>query len=200
MARRPPRRVLTPEERALWRRIARQVKPLDENRLKRLEAAPDPEPTSSRAAPPQPASPRKTGAALRDPASPNSTPGARAPVDRSGEKRVRRGRVEVEARLDLHGMTASSARTALLRFLKRAREDGKRQVLVITGKGAGKRALDRRRLQPWDPGAAPPPGVLRRSFAAWMADPDFAQLASGYAEAHRRHGGSGAFYVMLRQG
>jgi len=112
---------------------------------------------------------------------------------------VRRGQVEVEARLDLHGMTTVHARHALLGFLQRCRTAGMRTVLVITGKGAGARALDERRHRPWDPEERALPGILRRSFTSWMRDPDMAQLVSGYAEAARRHGGSGAFYVMLRQ-
>jgi DNA-nicking Smr family endonuclease len=43
------------------------------------------------------------------------------------------------------------------------------------------------------------PGVLRRSLPLWLAEPEFSVLVSGYASAHARHGGSGAFYVMLRQ-
>jgi DNA-nicking Smr family endonuclease len=118
----------------------------------------------------------------------------------AAEKKVRRGRVEIEARIDLHGHHhQTKARSQLLGFLRRARENGFRQVLVITGKGAGTRAIDQRRFEPWTPEERALPGVLRRSFTQWMDDPVFASLVSGYAESHRRHGGSGAFYVMLRQ-
>lgn len=192
MSRRPPSRPLSPEERDLWRRVAKGVNPLDSARLKRLE---DMAPPKMDAAPIPAPAPFKTGAAS---ATPRPAPGPKPPADRSTEKKVRRGRVEVEARIDLHGLTSHKARRALLRFLQRARADGMRQVLVITGKGAGARALDRRKFEPWDPEAPPLPGVLRRSFSQWMADPDFASLVSGYAEAHRRHGGAGAFYVMVR--
>lgn len=192
MSRRPPSRPLSPEERDLWRRVAKGVNPLDSARLKRLEDPAPPRIDASRA--PAPA-PLKSGAAFATPPRPA---GAKSPADRSGDRKIRRGRVEVEARIDLHGLTTKKARRDLLRFLERAQGNGVRQVLVITGKGAGARAQDRRKFEPWDPEAPPLPGVLRRSFSQWMADPEFAQLVSGYAEAHRRHGGSGAFYVMVR--
>ncbi|WP_158272035.1 Smr/MutS family protein [Marinicauda salina] len=190
MSRRPSR-PLRPEERELWRRVASTVKPLDQSRRERLASPSDAAPAEPR----HESAPRgdASAAAMRAASAP------KAPADRGGEKRVRRGRVEVEARLDLHGLTEARARRDLLGFLARARSNGMRTVLVITGKGAGARALDRRRHEPWDPEASPLPGVLRRAFTRWMAEPDFAELASGYATAHRRHGGSGAFYVMLRR-
>ncbi|MEQ8404919.1 MAG: Smr/MutS family protein [Oceanicaulis sp.] len=194
MSRRGPSRPLSPEERDLWRRVAKGVNPLDSARLKRLD---DPSPPKMDAAPRPAPGPLKSGAAH---ATPRREPAQKTPADRSTEKKVRRGRVEVEARIDLHGLTSAKARRDLLRFLQRAQGNGVRQVLVITGKGAGARALDRRKFEPWEPDSPPLPGVLRRSFAQWMSDPDFASLVSGYAEAHRRHGGSGAFYVMVRAG
>jgi DNA-nicking Smr family endonuclease len=192
MARRPPPRPLSAEERELWRRTAQAFRPLDASRLQRLEDMTPPR--DEPGARPKPApGPLKAGAARRDP-----DPAIRPPADRSHERRLRRGQVEVEARLDLHGLTRTKARRELLGFLRRAQANGMRQVLVITGKGAGARAQDRRRFEPWDPDAPNLPGVIRRSFTQWMTEPDFAGLVAGYAEAHRRHGGSGAFYVMVR--
>ncbi len=190
MARRSPHRPLSAEEHELWRRTAKGFKPLDEGRLKRLE---DPAPPSSKSDLMRQSAPLKDGAGYRDRA-----PVKRTPVDRGSEKKIRRGRVEIEARIDLHGMTQKKARSQLLSFLRRAHENGFRQVLVITGKGAGARAVDQRRFEPWNPEDRALPGVLRRSFTQWMDDPAFASHVSGYAESHRRHGGSGAFYVMLR--
>ncbi|MFW5661090.1 MAG: Smr/MutS family protein, partial [Oceanicaulis sp.] len=152
MSRRPPSRPLSPEERDLWRRVAKGVNPLDASRLKRLEDMAPPRID----APLKPApAPLKSGAAS---AVPPRAPGVKTPADRSKEKKVRRGHVEVEARIDLHGLTSKKARRDLLRFLHRAQGNGVRQVLVITGKGAGARALDRRRFEPWDPESPPLPG------------------------------------------
>ncbi|MCC5996729.1 MAG: Smr/MutS family protein, partial [Oceanicaulis sp.] len=114
-------------------------------------------------------------------------------------RRLRRGRVELEARLDLHGLTAAAARAQLLGFLTRAHARGLHTVLVITGKGAGARALDESRFEPWSPDARPLAGVLRRAFTGWMREPDFAPLCAGYSAAHARHGGDGAFYVIIRR-
>lgn len=203
MTRKPPERPLRPEERDVWRQVARTAKPLTPDRAKALDADPAPSfplaktPFSSKPHIVQPSrAERKTGAAAGALSAGRASPGL--PADRGAEKKVRRGRVEVEAKFDLHGLTAARARGALMSFLARCRSKRMRTVLVITGKGAGARALDESRFEPWSPDGRALPGVLRRAFTGWMAEPDFAALVSGYAPAHARHGGSGAFYVMLR--
>jgi DNA-nicking Smr family endonuclease len=103
------------------------------------------------------------------------------PADRSGEKKVRRGQSEVHAILDLHGHTQVSATRELSAFLQRERSRGARCVLVITGKGRGGE------------------GVLRRRFVEWLETPSTRHSVSGYAPAHPRHGGEGAFYLFLRR-
>lgn len=183
-----PRRTLTPEERALWRKVARTARPL---------------PVSGARAPRPPSSEdfaAALGAGMGSSASALNTGSVsrKAPVDRQAERKVRRGHVEIDAKIDLHGETAARARSMLLAFLSRGAMKGHRTVLVITGKGAGQRAEDSRRFEPWSPDAPSLPGVLRRSLPLWLAEPEFAALVSGYAGAHARHGGSGAFYVMLR--
>jgi DNA-nicking Smr family endonuclease len=90
---------------------------------------------------------------------------------------LRRGRIEPEARIDLHGMSHNGAYRALIGFLTRARSDDKRVVLVVTGKG----------------------GVLREALPLWLGQTELAPLVSGISEAHIKHGGSGAFYVSLRR-
>ncbi len=100
-----------------------------------------------------------------------------APIGGHVEARARRGRAEVEGRLDLHGLNHAGAYRALLRFLLEAQVDGKRLVLVITGKG----------------------GVLRNSLPLWLGQEELKALVAGVSEAHASHGGSGAFYVALRR-
>jgi DNA-nicking Smr family endonuclease len=107
-------------------------------------------------------------------------PAPAEPADLSTQRRVRRGQAEVEARLDLHGHTQDSAYRALAGFLAFHHAEGARCVLVITGKG---------RLGT---------GILRARFLDWIAGPDLRVMVSGYSPAHMRHGGDGAFYVMLR--
>lgn len=94
---------------------------------------------------------------------------------------MRRGQVGFSARFDLHGHTQASADRALRGFLLTQQAQGARCVLIITGKGRQGE------------------GVLRRNFLHWMESPDGRALVSGFAEAHPRHGGSGAFYVFLRR-
>jgi DNA-nicking Smr family endonuclease len=90
---------------------------------------------------------------------------------------LRRGRAEPEAKMDLHGMTHDGAYRAIIGFLKKAQGEDKRVVLVVTGKG----------------------GVLREALPLWLGQADLKPLVSGVAEAHIKHGGSGAFYVSLRR-
>lgn len=125
----------------------------------------------------------KTG--LRAPKLPQAAePEARSPSPaalRDRDKRVRRGQLEIDARFDLHGLTQDEADRRLPAFLFNQRRTGARCVLVITGKGRGGE------------------GVLRRNFLHWLASGRASTHVSGYASAHARHGGSGAFYVFLRR-
>jgi DNA-nicking Smr family endonuclease len=94
-----------------------------------------------------------------------------------------KGRLPIEGTVDLHGLTQSEAHALLLSFLHRAYADGRRYVLVITGKGESFRS----------------DGILRRAVPAWFATPPFRALVSGQEAAGRRHGGAGAIYVRLRR-
>jgi DNA-nicking Smr family endonuclease len=111
---------------------------------------------------------------------PTSSP-APGDIEPGRKRRLTRERDPIELRLDLHGLDQHKARVALIGFLIRAREDGVRAVLVITGKG----------LQG--------DGVLRRMTPEWLADRALRGVVSGVSEAHRRHGGEGAFYVALKR-
>lgn len=99
------------------------------------------------------------------------------PADRGGERRVQRGQIEIAARLDLHGHTQDSARAALSAFITSQAATGACVVLVITGKS----------------------GVLRQRLPGWLDLPDFRARLAGFAQAHRTHGGAGAWYVFLKK-
>lgn len=172
------KRALRPEETELWRRVVRHVAPYPG------KAAP--EPIGAVFLPASPALPPRQEAP--PPIRPAKVP-AQRPIapDRGGEKRVRRGRLEIAAKLDLHGFHQESARRALEIFLERSAEEGARVVLVVTGKG-------QRRGQ-----GEPQPGVLRTQTPFWLAAPHLRALVAGYASAHAKHGGEGAFYVFLRR-
>jgi DNA-nicking Smr family endonuclease len=96
-------------------------------------------------------------------------------------RRLTRERDPIGPRLDLHGLDQDQARARLVAFLRRARDEGWRAVLIITGKGSRG------------------DGVLRRMTPEWLAAPDLRDLIAGVSEAHRRHGGEGALYVALKR-
>jgi DNA-nicking Smr family endonuclease len=172
-------RSLSEEERALWESVAKQVKPLRKKTRAAKPLNPAPEPPGDI----RPASaPRPAAAAV---VKPKPVPSL-APLGRRERSRLSRGRSEIDARIDLHGMTQLRAHRALLSFLQRAHADGATFVLVITGKGKVGGAEEER-------------GVLRRQVPNWLSLPEFRALVVGFEEAHIGHGGEGALYVRVRR-
>jgi DNA-nicking Smr family endonuclease len=172
------RRTLSEEESALWRGVARSVKPL------RRKPKPTVKPEAAEempAAAPAKLTPRPRPSPPRMPKAP--TPPVR--LARRERQKLARGSTPIDARIDLHGMTQAQAHGALARFLRRAQADGARFVLVITGKGARAASEDR--------------GVLRRQVPLWLSLPEFRDAVLGFEEAHVAHGGEGALYVRLRR-
>ena len=165
------RRELSSEEKKLWRRVAAGVKA----RRPRTQE-PDDQPAAPRASR---EAPKQGPIARASPAKPRKH--APPPQDRAGEKRVRRGKLDIGATLDLHGHTQDSGRAALERFLRAAQARGESAVIVVTGVGRGGE------------------GVLKRCLPEWLAAREVRPLVSGYAQAHRAHGGAGAFYVFLKR-
>ncbi|MBR1196157.1 Smr/MutS family protein [Bradyrhizobium sp. AUGA SZCCT0240] len=182
----PPRRKrsLSEEERALWESVAKQVKPLRKRHRTVKPPAASPEAEASTAAKPV-ASPKATPSPRIIPPS-RPEPPPLAPIGRRERSQLSRGRKEIDARLDLHGMTQIRAHRVLLTFLQRAHSDGLTFVLIITGKGkVGGSEAER--------------GVLRRQVPQWLGLPEFRSLVVGFEEAHIGHGGEGALYVRVRR-
>jgi DNA-nicking Smr family endonuclease len=175
------KRALSEEEQVLWESVAKQIKPL--RRRPRAPKAPAEEPPvavkSAGLSKPVPAA-RPAKAATPD------KPPPLAPLGRRERSQLSRGRKEIDARLDLHGMTQTRAHRALLSFLQRANSEGLTFVLVITGKG---RVV----------GPESERGVLRRQVPEWLNLPEFRNLVVGFEEAHVGHGGEGALYVRVRR-
>lgn len=165
------RRELSSEEKKLWRRVAAGVKPR-RPRAHAPEEEPGPPRASQQAA--KHISAARAGAAKPRKHDP-------PPQDRAGEKRVRRGKLKIGATLDLHGHTQDTGRAALARFLRAAQARGDATVIVVTGVGRGGE------------------GVLRRRLPEWLAASEVRPLVAGYAQAHRAHGGAGAFYVFVKR-
>jgi DNA-nicking Smr family endonuclease len=177
------KRALSEEERALWEGVAKEIKP-----LRRKPRAGKTEAVSAEA---------ETTAAGTSETRPKSLPAAKipraikpitpplAPLGRRERAHLSRGRKELDARIDLHGMTQTRAHRELFGFLQRAHSRGLTFVLVITGKGRA--------------GVDPERGVLRRQVPQWLSLPEFRSLVVGFEEAHIGHGGEGALYVRIRR-
>lgn len=118
-------------------------------------------------------------------------------LDHKLSRRIRRGQIEIDARLDLHGMTQARAHSELRGFLLRCSAQKLRTVLVITGKG--RRDETDKHHDWWQDKDGEGRGILRRNLPGWLADPTLKPLVLGYEAAAQRHGGSGAFYVRLRR-
>ncbi len=126
--------------------------------------------------------------------------GQRTPVERGLDgntaERLKRGVLEPQARLDLHGMTEAVAHRALATFIRGAFARGLRLVLVVTGKGLKPPAPD----APFDLELSMRTrGVLKTMTPRWLAEPELSAFVADVRSAHRRHGGAGALYVYLRK-
>lgn len=174
-------RILTHEDRIVWEKITRTVRSysarhsepaalesmhelLDGKKSDQVRAKPESMPESS---------------------APRPVPAIQElhRIERPVVKKLARGRLDIDARIDLHGLKRSEAHDLLLDFLSRAHRRGMRHVLVITGKGS----------------SGGSEGVLKREVPIWLNKPEFRILASGLETSSRGHGGEGALYIRLRR-
>lgn len=183
MARGP--RDLTPEDRRIWARITGTVTPPKSRKALRVTVIPKVEPASiqPRVAAPAPVRPRGVPDPYSPPRPVTQTPrGAPEALEPRRQRRLSRERDPIECRIDLHGFGRFEAEDQLRAFLSGSQARGHKAVLVITGQG--------RR------GGT---GVIRASVHEWLQSPALRGIVSGFAAAHRRHGGDGAIYVTLRR-
>ena len=173
------KRRLSYEERVLWATVTKAIEPLREDARLTPDAGDDAVAEASK--PVCTARLAKT-IAIPPPAPPKSVTPPLTPLSRRMRRSVARGKEQIDARLDLHGLTQSEAHAALLRFLRKAHARDARLLLVITGKGRGAE-----------------PGVLRRHVPQWLGLPEFRSLVIGFEDAHIAHGGEGALYVRVRR-
>ena len=186
-------RGLSDEEAAAWEKVAATVAPLDsthdgEGANRRSEKGPmllsEGSPGIKPALPPVSAHPE-----------PRKPPLHRAPRPRQGDldshwsRRIKSGRIEPDFSLDLHGHSLDQAYTRLMRGMAQARSMQARVVLVVTG-----------RLRPVDPadrGTAR--GAIRAKILDWLAASEHGDTIAAVRKAHRKHGGEGALYLVLRR-
>lgn len=193
-------KTLSRGDRAVWKKVAVTTRPLP-GRMDRLlaeaaDTAPDPAIDPNGKEPVRPA-PQITGTmkkilaesfasgVRRDPSGPPPASRTRhaSTIERPVHRKLARGRLPLDDRLDLHGLDQEAAHRRLMAFLLSASRRGMRHVLVITGKGASHGSE----------------GALKRSVPVWLSQPDFRILVSGYEWAARGHGGEGALYVRLKR-
>ncbi|CUH65006.1 Smr domain protein [Thalassovita gelatinovora] len=188
------RRRLRPEEIELWKKVAETADRMHSDPA-RPEPKPKPKPKKSahRRLPDFQIGTRSAPSLAQTDLSPtiseqlDKTP---LRMDRNTFGKMRRGKMLPEGRIDLHGMTMDKAHPALNGFIMRSHAQGKRLVLVITGKGKHR-----------DEGGPIPVrfGVLKHNVPQWLSMPPLSTVVLQVTEAHQSHGGGGAYYVYLRR-
>jgi len=172
----------------LWRKVADSVTPLSgRSTADRVDDAPPPKPVTKLRPNPAP-QPRSMPAKLAP------APLANAGLDGSWDRQIKRGAVDLDSVVDLHGCLLDQAWRRLDCAIGSAIDRGDRTVLVITGKPASDPASARTAL----PGARPR-GVIRAKLADWLHASRHAAGIAAVRSAHPRHGGAGAVYVVLRR-
>jgi DNA-nicking Smr family endonuclease len=173
-------RRLTADEAKLWARVVESVRPLDP------AAAPETPciPAEAGTQEPVPLGPRLRRGPTPPPSPPRQGPGET--LDGSWDRRLSRGLVAPEASLDLHGHNLATAYDLLDGRLEAAIQSGARLLLLVTGKPPGAAGAGRR-------------GAIRASVGDWLAASRHAGAIAAVRNAHPRHGGAGALYIVLRR-
>lgn len=187
---------LSADDAAIWNRVSKTVTPIaaDRPRLTVPDVDPGQKPRPRKALGNQ----VKPSPKISPLPQPGNTPPRLTGLDRRTRQKLTRGNVEIEARLDLHGLTQSAARSKLAGYLNAAQASGIRTVLVITGKGRspyGHHTLHGHEHVPTPERT----GVLRNAVADWLKQDEFRAMVLGFQPAHPKHGGGGAFYIKLRR-
>ena len=197
------RRRLSAEDQELWNRVAAQTERLHKSDLERARFKRDAVMPTGTTVPDQKTLRKSKSVLLGKPQGKGKSPGhdlapavqdqlRRAPLqmDQKTHGKLQRGKLKPEGRIDLHGMTLDRAHPALTGFVLKAHAQGKRLVLVITGKGKQR-----------DEGGPIPVrhGVLRHQVPQWLQMAPLKSVVLQVTPAHISHGGCGAYYVYLRR-
>lgn len=176
---------LTSADREIWNKITQTAKPLPDSE-KNFSYFMEPEVINEASKPmqtkPNPLHKLKDSAAViyQPPSQPKPEvlPGQ---LDYSTTKKISKGKIAIDGRLDLHGLTQNQAYMRLYDYIEHAYYANNRIILVITGKGN----LGR--------------GVLRENVPKWLAEGIFRRFIASYGESHAAHGGGGALYIRIRK-
>lgn len=171
-------RALSPEEAALWARVAATIRPLSR----------EPATHAPETAPPGPvARPlRQTLAGASGTGSEPARPSIGSTLDSGWDRRLRSGDVEPDALLDLHGLNLDQAWNAIDRGLERAIAEGRRILLLVTG-----------HERPGGPHVSR--GKIRSVVHDWLQVSRHASKIAAVRPAHKRHGAGGSLYIILRR-
>lgn len=172
-------RRLSAHERALWARVASSIKPLPGKVAPELPPAVPAPPALAAPSPAKSPPPGRPRPAAAKPAPPRPHP-LGAPLDGSWDRRISRGRLSPDRVIDLHGHSVAEAHGILSSAILAG--DGARVILVVTGKGRPDR-----------------PARIRSELMHWLERPDLRPHVASLRAAHPRHGGGGAFYIVLRR-
>lgn len=176
-----PRDSLSSDDRIVWESVARTVQPLHARQdisanledMEKVFAAIAGETVQ------QASVVRTVDKTAKEPAQPKSL----NPIDRRTHRKISKGHLSIDGRIDLHGLTQHEAYSLLQNFIEMAQFRGYRHILIITGKGRSSGS----------------DGVLRQIVPHWLATAPFRLYVSAIEDAARHHGGGGALYVKLRR-
>lgn len=173
------KRPLSEEEKKLWKHITRNDKPFrSDTKAQETEEAQPIKVSQPKTVIKSP-KPKPVIAAAPKPVKDKPVAqGDYAGIDRNTAERFRKGDSPIDARLDLHGMTRENAHRALVVFIRQQVKLESRRLLVITGKGSG---------------------ILRESLPAWLDSPSLSGAILAFDVAKPKHGGTGAFYILLKR-
>jgi DNA-nicking Smr family endonuclease len=183
---------LSDVEKALWRQVTESIDPFRESFAfkpsvkAKLNAAGaslrQPKVTAFRIG-------ESANAPVYTPSNETSPKGVTPNMDKKNFQRLVRGKLDIDGRLDLHGLTQEQAKIVLRSKLMQAHGRGKRLILVITGKGKQRTDEFNRQIV----------GVLRQNVPMWLRQAPLSSIVLEVTSAQQRHGGEGAFYVYLRR-
>jgi len=179
-------RNLSADEAQMWARVAATIRPLSRDPVTRSPA----DVADVAVVAPSPAKPRGRVPAQRARPTPAPAQARRtlqsATLDGEWDKRLRSGSVRPDRTLDLHGHSLDRAWGAIDQALEQATVAGDRIILFITG-----------HERPGEPPVAR--GRIRAAVHDWLAASRFASSIAAVRPAHRRHGGGGSLYIILRK-
>lgn len=168
-----PEDLLNAEDRELWENFTQSIEPFKKDKNAHKKTSPKKKETHS-------AKPM-----IQPMASPNTSEKELVDFDRKVFRQIKSGKTPINAKLDLHGYTQKEAFVLLEQFISSCFSNGKRIALIITGKGTGTRGESL--------------GVLRGNLPHWLNHPTLKPYVLSFCQSDIKHGGAGAFYVIIRK-